>query len=152
MIGHTRLHILGEILFTIFFVGLTACGVRQYNSHIIPSTSVFYSAFGPLFASGQQGNSMSTPACAGAGHHPCVHARASVGMPYQFDMNSNYSQGAILSGNKFPGAGPYSSVAGPGKTNAASYQSTGRYPNLPYAENIDLHMLQSQAAPGNQNF
>lgn len=129
-----------------------ACGVRQFNSKdskVSKQTEVPVDQktqiFGPFSASGQGGESMTTRHCGSNNGRPCISARASVGKPYQYDINSNAVQG-VASGTGFGAAGtPYTTQAGAGKTKVASGPRTPENPRL---ENPDLHILGRQPAPG----
>jgi hypothetical protein len=126
------------------------CGVRQFSGKkkaavtpVQPSEGGHLtSAFGPFYASGQGGGSMTTPGCNSNTNRPCVRARASVGMPYQFDTNPNATQqGTVTTGNALPVPGPYLGTAGTGgqgagRSKAASLGSSNR----------DLNLLERQPA------
>lgn len=67
-----------------------ACGVRQFNARMPPpAVGQKFTGYGPFLASGQRGESMSPSSCGTSGvGRPCIRARASIGIPYQFDQNS----------------------------------------------------------------
>src|SRR5579859_6985276 len=96
-----------------FTVLVSGCGVH-FNCKPAPPKS--YSIFGSSFSSGQNGDQMTPPTCAPSAVRPCAKARASVGIPLQFDINTNGTMGAITAGTSFPAAGPYVTNAGPGNT------------------------------------
>jgi hypothetical protein len=133
---------------------LTGCGVRQFGAKTVvqkaPAPDTI-GAFGPFYSAGQGSGSMSAGSCAsGSGHHPCARARASVGMPYQFDVNPNAVQGPITAGTGFGASAPYNGGAagtagkGAGKTQTAA--------NRPRMENRDLHLMKNQAPAADQAF
>lgn len=126
---------------------LSGCGVRQFGANLSgPQTASGLLGFGPFYSSGQGPGTMSASSCApGPGHHPCARVRASIGMPYQFDVNPNSIQGAITSGVSYGAPGtPYAGIAGAGMTKASS--------NMPRMENRDLHLMQSQTTQPAQSF
>lgn len=147
------------------------CGVRQYNAkskrgvklrlrheHSVnlssspapsPNTGALYS-----ISSSQSGDYMSVPSpgvgCLG-GARPCLAARGSVGFPYQFDMNSNDTQGPVLVGvppiNTAPG--PYSTTRLPGSTDSVGPSTTLDWPRV---GNRDLYNLGRQPAGAPESF
>ncbi|OFZ83020.1 MAG: hypothetical protein A2583_13240 [Bdellovibrionales bacterium RIFOXYD1_FULL_53_11] len=122
----------------VFVVTSLACGVKQYNAEVpVPPVSKMTRAYGPFSASGQVEATMSTASCNSAVGRPCVRARASVGTPYFYDVNSNDSMGNI-DGTTYPAAGPYTTVAGAGKTMVTVGTKQTR------AENRDLYLLHKQ--------
>lgn len=131
---------------------MSGCGVRQFGAKLAPSVpSTTLAAYGPFYSSGQGPGTMSASACAsGPGHHPCARVRASVGMPYQFDVNPNGLQGPIVAGKTYGAVGPYAGIAGSSMGEGAG--KTVASPNMPRVENRDLHMLQNQPAPVSQLF
>jgi len=130
---------------------MSGCGVRQFGANVTPpAPATGLSSFGPFYSAGQGNGTMSASACApGVGHHPCARVRASVGMPFQFDVNPNTVQGPITAGTTYSAPAVYSGIAGPlgqgaGKTKASA--------NMPRVENRDLHILQSQPNGPSQTF
>ena len=141
-------------LFTPFLVVLLAgsgCGVKQFNAMLAPNPEHkgrFTQAFGPFHAAGKGDGQMSPTTCGSLGTRPCIRARVNVGVPYQFDVNSNGTQG-IVAGTGFGAPGAYATLAGAGKTVA----TTGpRSPNYPRLENRDLHVIGRQPASGEHVF
>jgi hypothetical protein len=145
-----------DLLVALLAIALAApaCGVRQFSGKVKPPGNTLgggNQGFGPFYSAGQGGGSMSAPACAsGSGHHPCARARASVGMPYQFDTNANAIQGPITTGSAFGAPAPYAGTpgAGAGKVASAPLQPSNHGPDTPRAENRDLHVIERQ--PSNQ--
>lgn len=143
-------------------VAAPACGAKQYNdgkkgktvTTVQPtpnpkSTGRVVAAYGPFHAGGQRGEAMVTAACGSLTGRPCVRARATVGMPYQYDVNSNSVVG-IVAATGFPAPGAaYVTQAGAGKTTVAAGP---RVPQAPRMENRDLHIMKRQAAPGEHRF
>ena len=133
---------------------LSGCGVRQFGAKTVvtkPAGPDKLATFGPFYSAGQGTGSMSAGSCAsGAGHHPCARMRASVGMPYQYDVNPNSDQGPIVAGTGFGPAGPYNGGAagiegkGAGRTQTAA--------NRPRMENRDLHLIKKQTTADDQHF
>ncbi len=134
-------------------VTASACGVKQNNSRLKkPGTSEgsLMSIFGPFYSSSQGGDSVTTnPATCGSASRPCIKMRASVGLPYQFDVNKNSQQGPLVAGTTYPAApNPYTvQISGAGKVKpTVSVRS-----DQPQLENKDLKMMQRQTASGEYN-
>jgi hypothetical protein len=130
----------------------SACGVKQNNSRIKKDTggSTLLSIFGPFFSSSQGGNSVTTnPSTCGSSNRPCIKMRASVGLPYQFDVNTNTRQGPLVAGTTYPpGSNPYTTqISGPGKIKP----TVSVRADQPQLENKDLKMMQRQTASGEHN-
>ncbi|MGZ3689706.1 MAG: hypothetical protein ACXWPM_04090 [Bdellovibrionota bacterium] len=149
------------LLSALLAMSLSACGARQYNGRLTKTSAVkFPPAMGPFYANGMGANNalgantMSTPGggCASLTGRPCARLRASVGVPFQFDINPNTAQAPVAAGATFaaPGtayAGTASTMGdatgkGAGKTNTARVG----------VENRDLHLMKGQTAPGEQAF
>ncbi len=140
------------LLLATLLLGLgSGCGVRQFGGKINPAAPTSEAVFGPFYSAGQGSGTMSASSCApGSGHHPCARMRASVGMPYQFDVNPNTVQGPVRVGTTYSVPATYTGIAGSpagegaGKTKASA--------NMPRVENRDLHLLQKQSVPPAQSF
>ncbi len=140
---------LGIVPFSLLMTVLTAsCGVRQFNGRIFRSTSNAgpdTQAHAPFYAAGQGGNSMSTATCNSGVGRPCLRARASVGMPFHFDVNTNNDNGAIVVGTQYPpapSAYPFGTSSIPGTSEATATR----------AGNYDLNLMQKQVGPGLVSF
>ena len=133
------------------------CGVRQFNAQVpgeaTPESREF-SAYGPFWASGQNGEGMHAKACSSKTGRPCIRARASAGTPFGYDVNPNAVMGRIPDGQtEFPPVGPYEAM---GESGYAAAAEPGKLrvedgvfaPDHPRMENRDLHLLQSQADSG----
>jgi hypothetical protein len=149
------MHILPAIALALSLASvMSGCGVRQFGAKLnpnAPATASGLSNFGPFYSAGQGNGTMSASSCApGPGHHPCARVRASVGMPYQFDVNPNGVQGPVTVGATYSAPAAYAGIAGSpagegaGKTKASA--------NKPRAENRDLHMLQRANTQSDQAF
>jgi hypothetical protein len=132
----------------------TACGVKQNNSRIRrsnPTESRLFAAFGPFYSGTNDGNNLTTnPATCGSATRPCLKMRASVGLPYQFDTNTNSQQGPLVVGTSFPAApNAYNTqISGPGKVKpTVSVRS-----DQPQLENKDLKLMKRQTASGDYSF
>ena len=150
-----------------FWIALAAvtttfgCGVRQFNADPAGGASrgpssptggeTLFNSYGPHYASGQEGQlvAVANPAtgCRSSAGRPCVRARASIGVPYQFDQNSAADRHPDNGGAG--GAGALVTTAGAGKTTVSAGPNA---PNHPRMENRDLHIMQRQAAPGEERF
>ena len=127
---------------------LQACGVKQFNGKYGRAGSGIIAHF-PFHASGQSaGADLQTPVGPPCGNapRPCIRARASIGMPYHFDVNSNATMGRVLAGTDYPAPGtytvglPYNSLAGGGK--AGDNIGFGNH-NI---KNRDLAIMRRQAS------
>lgn len=131
---------------------LAGCGVRQFGAKTMvtkPPVPAKVAAFGPFYSAGQGSGSMSASSC-GTGNHPCARARASVGMPYQYDVNPNSLQGPITAGTGYGAPTPYNGgLAGPEGKGAGRTQTAA---NRPRMENRDLHLMKKQTAADDQHF
>lgn len=130
----------------VLFATSSACGVRQFNSQLPPdkTESRLLTAYGPFYASGQNGEALTTPDCQSRSGRPCTRARASLGLNYQFDSNS--VDGAF---GEAGALGASITVAGAGKTTVSDGVNG---PDFPRIENRDLYMMQQQAAEGDYPF
>jgi hypothetical protein len=70
-------------------------------------------------------------------------------MPYQFDVNPNGVQGAIVAGNSYGAPGAYAGVAGPSGTGAGKTKASADKPRM---ENRDLHVIKSANKNPDQAF
>ncbi len=129
----------------------SGCGVRQFNARMPPpAEGRQFTAYGPFLASGQGGESMSPSSCGtSVTGRPCMRARASIGVPYQFDVNTNVRQGPVASGGTTYASppAPYTTVAGPGYVGP----SVGG-PESSIFGNKDLSLMAGQVAAGNHVF
>jgi hypothetical protein len=129
---------------------MSGCGVRQFGANIKPAPAGGLTNFGPFYSAGQGNGTMSASSCAsGSGHHPCARVRASVGMPYQFDVNPNSVQGPITAGVSYSAPAAYSGIAGPNGTGAGKTKASA---NMPRVENRDLHLIEQQTPSPPQAF
>lgn len=130
---------------------MSSCGVRQFGANMKPALSPSaLTDFGPFYSAGQGNGTMSATSCAsGPGHHPCARVRASVGMPFQFDVNPNSVQGPVTTGVSYSAPAAYSGIAGPAGLGAGKTKASA---DMPRVENRDLHLIQKQAALPDQAF
>jgi hypothetical protein len=129
---------------------MSGCGVRQFGAKIAPPAANGLNGFGPFYSSGQGSGTMSASSCAsGSGHHPCARVRASIGIPYQFDVNPNNLQGPVVTGTTFSAPAPYAGIAGANGKGAGRTKASADKPRV---ENRDLHILKGQSAPSEQVF
>lgn len=140
-----RFHIQALILITLAMV-VESCGLRQFNGRIRNSTAASTNVAAPFYAAGQGGNSMSPATCNSLTGRPCIRARASVGMPFHFDVNPN-DQNGIVVGTTYPAApAPYAGTVEAGRTlgvGAVQDKKGGNY---------DLSIMKRQATAGNVAF
>ena len=131
----------------------SACGVRQFNGRIFRTNggggAASEQAHAPFYAAGQGGESMSSAGCNTVSGRPCLRARASIGIPFRFDVNANAKNG-VIAGTQYPviadpNIGPFFPYGGttiPGKTEATATRGG----------NYDLHLMQRQAGTGLVSF
>lgn len=133
----------------ILFLGLStfeACGLRQYNGRIRRTGTATHDLAAPFYAAGQGGNSMSPSTCNSAVSRPCIRARASVGMPYHFDVNANDQNGIVL-GTTYPVApAPYAGTVEAGRTLGVGISQDKK------GGNYDLSIMKRQTATGTYSF
>lgn len=134
--------------FAVLTVGLVfnACGLRQYNGKLRTTSVASTQVAAPFYAAGQGGNSMSPAACNSLVGRPCIRARASVGMPFHFDVNPN-DQNGIVVGTTYPVApAPYAGVVEAGRTLGVGGVQDKK------GGNYDLSIMKRQASSGTYPF
>ena len=108
------------------------------------------SIFGPFYSGSQGDGSATAPGTCGSPTRPCIKMRGSVGLPYQFDTNTNAMQGPLVVGSTYPAApNPYAAqVSGIGKVKP----TVSVRADQPQLENKDLKMMKRQTASGDYSF
>lgn len=113
-----------------------------------PAVGQKFTGYGPFLASGQGGESMSPSNCgASLTGRPCIRARASVGVPYHFDVNSNQPTVEGPPGVYAPSGAPFTTYAGAGYV---APSPTG--PQSSIFGNKDLSLMAGQTQEGTHVF
>lgn len=123
-----------------------ACGLRQFNGRLRNARVASTEVAAPFYAAGQGGNSMSPATCNTAAARPCIRARASVGVPFHFDVNPN-DQNGIIVGTTYPVApAPYAGTVEAGRTLGLGGVQDKK------GGNYDLSIMKRQAGSGTYPF